>query len=238
MSIVIPFLAFLLAGAFAAYHRLRLAYWAAITASLLVACWLLGANPTATIVAALVVVAIAVPLLIPAIRKPLITAPALGFLRRALPPLSQTERIALETGSVGFEGDLFTGDPDWNKLLAYPKPQLTAEEQAFLDGPVEELCKMTNDWEITHVHADLPPELREHPIREVSSDWIEVLANEADRMISTQPGQVFDHLTREFESTLIRRALNASGGRRIEAAQILGIGRNTITRKIQELGME
>ena len=159
MSIVIPFLAFLLAGAFAAYHRLRLAYWAAITASLLVACWLLGANPTATLVAALVVLAIAVPLLIPAIRKPLITAPALGFLRRALPPLSQTERIALETGSVGFEGDLFTGDPDWNKLLAYPKPQLTAEEQAFLDGPVEELCKMINDWEITHVHADLPPEL-------------------------------------------------------------------------------
>ncbi len=90
MSIVIPFLAFLLAGAFAAYHRIRLAYWAAITASLLVACWLLGANPTATVVAALVVVAIAVPLLIPAIRKPLITAPALGFLLRALPPLSQT----------------------------------------------------------------------------------------------------------------------------------------------------
>ncbi|MBA3931031.1 MAG: acyl-CoA dehydrogenase, partial [Xanthomonas sp.] len=159
MSIVIPFLAFLLAGAFAAYHRIRLAYWAAITASLLVACWLLGANPTATIVAALVVVAIALPLLIPAIRKPLITAPALGFLRRALPPLSQTERIALETGSVGFEGDLFTGDPDWNKLLAYPKPQLSAEEQAFLDGPVEDLCRMINDWEITHVHADLPPEL-------------------------------------------------------------------------------
>jgi len=76
-----------------------------------------------------------------------------------LPPLSQTERIALETGSVGFEGELFTGDPDWNILLNYPKPQLTAEEQAFLDGPVEELCTMVNDWEITHVHADLPPEL-------------------------------------------------------------------------------
>ena len=86
--------------------------------------------------------------------------------------------------------------------------------------------------------ADLPPELREHPIREVSSDWMEVLATEADRMISIQPGQVFDQLTRDFESTLIRRALNASGGRRIEAAQILGIGRNTITRKIQELGIK
>ncbi|HSX64533.1 MAG TPA: hypothetical protein VLF15_07380, partial [Pseudoxanthomonas sp.] len=70
MSIAIPFLAFLLAGAFAAYHRLRLAYWAAITATLLVACWLLGANPTATAIAALIVALIAVPLLIPALRKP------------------------------------------------------------------------------------------------------------------------------------------------------------------------
>ncbi|MEL1263580.1 acyl-CoA dehydrogenase [Pseudoxanthomonas putridarboris] len=161
MSIAIPFLAFLLAGAFAAYHRLRLAYWAAITASLLVACWLLGANPVATAIAAVIVAVIAVPLLIPAIRKPLITSPMLKFFRKVLPPLSQTERIALETGSVGFEGELFTGDPDWNKLLDYPKPQLTTEEQAFLDGPVEELCRMVNDWEITHVHADLPPDLWE-----------------------------------------------------------------------------
>ncbi|KLI98901.1 acyl-CoA dehydrogenase [Luteimonas sp. FCS-9] len=159
MSVAIPFLAFLLAGAFAAYHRLRLAYWAAITITLLLACWLLGANATATLVAALVVAAIAVPLLIPPVRKALVTAPLLTFFRKVLPPLSKTERIALETGSVGFEGELFTGDPDWNILLNYPKPQLTAEEQAFLDGPVETLCGMVDDWELTHVHADLPPEL-------------------------------------------------------------------------------
>ncbi len=159
MSFVLPFIVIFAAGAFAAYHRLRLAVWAALTITLLVACWLLGASPTATAIAAALVALVAVPLLVPAIRKPLLTAPALGFLRKALPPLSQTEKIALETGSVGFEGDLFSGKPDWNKLLAYPKPQLTAEEQAFLDGPVEELCKQINDWEITHVHADLPPEL-------------------------------------------------------------------------------
>ncbi|RYI35461.1 MAG: acyl-CoA dehydrogenase, partial [Acetobacteraceae bacterium] len=162
MSVVLPFLALLVAGAFAAYHRLRLAVWTALTATLLVGCWLLGASHAATIAAAVLVGIVALPLLVPAIRKPLITAPALKYLRKALPPLSQTERIALETGSVGFEGDLFTGDPDWNKLLAYPKPQLTAEEQAFLDGPVETLCRMVNDWEITHVHADLPPELWEY----------------------------------------------------------------------------
>ncbi|MCC4597445.1 acyl-CoA dehydrogenase [Xanthomonas campestris pv. phormiicola] len=159
MSIVAPFLVLLLAGAFAAYHRMRLAVWAALSATLLVACWLLGANHTATIVAAVLLALVAVPLLLPFVRKPLLTAPMLKVFRKVLPPLSQTERIALETGSVGFEGELFSGDPDWQKLLDYPKPQLTAEEQAFLDGPVEELCRMTNDWEITHVHADLPPEL-------------------------------------------------------------------------------
>ena len=159
MSVAIPFLAFLLVGPFAAYHRLRLVYWAAITVTVLLACWLLGANGVATIVAALLVAAIAVPLLIAPVRKAVITTPLLKFFRKVLPPLSQTERIALETGSVGFEGELFTGDPDWQKLLHYPRPQLTDEEQAFLDGPVEELCSMINDWEITHVHADLPPEL-------------------------------------------------------------------------------
>ena len=159
MSVVLPVLAVLLASALAAYHRWRLAVWAAVTATVLVACWLLGANPVATAVVAALVALVALPLLVPVIRKPLLTAPALRFLRKALPPLSQTERIALETGSVGFEGDLFTGKPDWRKLLAYPKPQLSPEEQAFLDGPVEELCKRINDWEITHVHADLPPEL-------------------------------------------------------------------------------
>ena len=159
MSIFLPILALLVASAFAAYHRLRLAVWAALAACLLVACHLLGANHTTVIALAALTAAVAVLLLIPVIRKPLITAPALGFLRKALPPLSQTERIALETGSVGFEGDLFSGKPDWSKLLAYPKPQLSAEEQAFLDGPVEALCQQINDWEITHVHADLPPPL-------------------------------------------------------------------------------
>jgi two-component system nitrogen regulation response regulator GlnG len=86
--------------------------------------------------------------------------------------------------------------------------------------------------------ADLPPELREHPADAAPADWLAVLALEADRLIAVLPGQVFDHLTRQFEGVLIRRALTATGGRRIEAAQLLGIGRNTITRKIQELGLE
>ncbi len=86
--------------------------------------------------------------------------------------------------------------------------------------------------------ADLPSEIREQSSATGPVDWIEALATEADRMIAAQPGKVFDHLTRAFEGTLIRRALIATGGRRIEAANLLGIGRNTITRKIQELGLD
>jgi len=159
MSIVVPFLVFLLIGAFAAYHRLRLPVWVALTAVALVACWLLGASPVATIVAGVLLALVAVPLLLPQIRLPFITAPLLGFYSKILPPLSETERVALEAGTVGFEGELFSGKPEWQVLLDQPAPTLSAEEQAFLDGPCEELCAMTNDWDITHVRADLPPEL-------------------------------------------------------------------------------
>jgi acyl-CoA dehydrogenase len=159
MSIVIPFLAFLLVGAIAAYHRLRLPVWAALTATALVACWLFGASGTATAIAGLITALIAVPLLLPQIRLPFITKPLLGFYTKILPPLSETERVALEAGTVGFEGELFSGKPDWNVLLSQPKPTLTPEEQAFLDGPTEELCRMVDDWDITHVRADLSPEV-------------------------------------------------------------------------------
>ena len=161
MSILAPFLVLIAIAAVSAYHRWRLAVWAALTATALVACWLLDANATATVVAGVLAALVAVPLLIPQIRLPLITAPLLKFYTKILPPLSETERVALEAGTVGFEGELFSGRPDWDVLLSQPKPTLSADEQAFLDGPVEELCRMTNDWDITHVRADLPPEMWE-----------------------------------------------------------------------------
>ena len=86
--------------------------------------------------------------------------------------------------------------------------------------------------------ADLPPELKDHPVRDQPANWGEALMAEVDRVLAQSPGEVFDLLNRDFERILIRRALNATGGRRIEAAQLLGIGRNTIARKIQELGLE
>ncbi|MGH8711919.1 MAG: acyl-CoA dehydrogenase, partial [Burkholderiales bacterium] len=78
---------------------------------------------------------------------------------KVLPQVSQTEREALDAGTVWWDGDLFSGKPDWRKLLAVPKPQLTPEEQAFLDGPVEQLCAMLDEWRITHELYDLPPEV-------------------------------------------------------------------------------
>ena len=86
--------------------------------------------------------------------------------------------------------------------------------------------------------ADLPPELKDQPTREQPANWGDALMAEADRSLAQNPGEVFDRLSKDFERILIRRALAATGGRRIEAAQLLGIGRNTITRKIQELGLE
>ena len=159
MSFIAPFLILLLVGFASAYHRLSLLVWTLLSTAALAACLVLEANTTAVIVAAVLLALVALPLLIPAIRLPLITRPLLKFYTKILPPLSETERTALEAGTVGFEGELFSGKPKWNALLDQPKPELSAEEQAFLDGPCEELCRMTNDWDITHVRADLPPEI-------------------------------------------------------------------------------
>ncbi|THF62916.1 acyl-CoA dehydrogenase [Pseudothauera nasutitermitis] len=87
--------------------------------------------------------------LIRPLRRALISAPIFRAFRKALPSMSQTEKDALEAGTVWWEGDLFAGRPDWKKLLAYPWPQLTAEERAFLDQETEELCRLTDDWDST-----------------------------------------------------------------------------------------
>lgn len=80
-------------------------------------------------------------------------------IRKVMPKMSRTEREALEAGSIGWESDLFSGSPDFNKLRATPAIKLSADEQAFIDGPVNQVCRMIDDWEITHELADLPPEI-------------------------------------------------------------------------------
>ncbi|WP_292979074.1 acyl-CoA dehydrogenase [Nitrosomonas sp.] len=94
---------------------------------------------------------------VPFLRLNIVSNLVLKIFRRLLPQISQTEQEALDAGSVWWEGALFSGKPDWDQLLAYPKPTLTSEEQAFLDGPVEQLCAMLDEWHITHERHDLPP---------------------------------------------------------------------------------
>lgn len=107
----------------------------------------------------LLLVIILLPLVVTPLRKSLISGPVFQAFRKALPTMSRTEKEAIDAGTTWWEGHLFRGKPDWTILHNYPQPQLTEEEQAFLDGPVEEACRMANDFEITHELADLPPEL-------------------------------------------------------------------------------
>jgi len=104
-------------------------------------------------------VGVVVLVAVPPIRRVLITNHVLAFYRRILPDMSSTEKEAIDAGTVWWDADLFSGKPDWDKLLAVPAPKLSAEEQAYLDGPVEELCAMCDDWEITHERQDLPPQV-------------------------------------------------------------------------------
>ncbi len=98
---------------------------------------------------------VAVVVAIPALRQKIISRPMMKIARKTLPSMGETEKIALDAGSVWFDGDLFSGSPDWRKLMAYDFKKLTAEEQAFIDGPTEELCAMIDDWQIAQ-ERDLP----------------------------------------------------------------------------------
>ena len=114
-----------------------------------------------------VLLALALILVLPGdLRRNKLSRPLLGWVRSRLPKLSDTEREALKSGSVDWDGELFSGRPDWNRLLDAQPAHLTQEEQAFLDGPVETLCAMLDDWKITHEHYDLPDKvwkyIREH----------------------------------------------------------------------------
>ncbi|HRN99939.1 MAG TPA: acyl-CoA dehydrogenase [Nitrobacter sp.] len=92
-------------------------------------------------------------------RRDVISKLIFSWARRVLPSMSDTEREALEAGDVWWDADLFTGNPDWSKLLDTPPATLTADEQAFLDGPVDELCAMLDEWKINWECRDLPPEV-------------------------------------------------------------------------------
>jgi len=142
---------------------LVLAYFAApawlaavtmITAT--VAMFWLGLHPAIGIIAALIALPLAIAA-VPPLRRALLTNRLFDWFRKVLPAMSNTEREALESGTTWWDAELFSGRPQWRKLLQHPKPSLSAEEQAFLDGPVEQLCQMLDQWQIGQ-DQDLPPE--------------------------------------------------------------------------------
>ena len=112
------------------------------------------------IIPLLTVVAVAVAVLIGVrpVRRALISRPIFGTYKKILPQMSDTEREALEAGTVWWDGELFRGNPDWNKMLAYPVPKLTAAEQSFMDNEVEEACRLVDDWKVSHETQDMTPE--------------------------------------------------------------------------------
>jgi len=153
-----PLLAAILVSLACSYRRAGLRTWSALTAVAIVAVGVVAESHwLATSVTLLVFALVALPLNLADFRRKRLSAPLLAIYQKITPQLSPTEKIALEAGTVGFEGELFSGKPNWNQLLRQPEPVLSADERAFLDGPVEELCRMINDWEITHELADLPP---------------------------------------------------------------------------------
>jgi acyl-CoA dehydrogenase len=159
MISIVWFVLFFGGGLYLAYHRVSLRT-ATIAAALALGVYtVFGDASTPWLVVLWISFAAIAPLNMNGFRLRYITKPFLKTYRRMLPSMSQTEREALEAGTVWWDGELFTGNPNWDKLLSAKAPALTTEEQAFIDGPCEELCRMIDDWDITHRRADLPPQV-------------------------------------------------------------------------------
>ncbi|MBW3567068.1 MAG: acyl-CoA dehydrogenase [Proteobacteria bacterium] len=160
MASFLWFLLFVVVIAALFYKRARLLPATLIIAALLVAYTLLGDGNRAWDTALWIIFGgIAVFLNFQPLRRHVLTRPVLKVYREIMPEMSDTEQAALEAGTVWWDGDLFTGDPDWKKLLDSKPAALSEEEQAFLANEVETLCGMLDEWKITHEWGDLPPEV-------------------------------------------------------------------------------
>ncbi|MEZ8288349.1 acyl-CoA dehydrogenase FadE [Vibrio sp. 10N.237.312.B06] len=138
------------------YHRVSLVRALIVLTGAMVALTLFGSVEVTGWLCYLLAIAI---FAVPAIRQTLISQKALSLFKKVLPAMSQTEKEALEAGTVWWEAELFKGKPEWKKLQNIADPKLSEAEQAFLDGPVNTVCEMVNDYQVTHELADLPPEV-------------------------------------------------------------------------------
>ncbi|MEP7262760.1 MAG: acyl-CoA dehydrogenase, partial [Usitatibacter sp.] len=143
-----------------AYHRANAVAWSLALAAFSAAItFATGAPPAVYSVLWVVTALFAAFSIVKPLRRAVITRPIFGLYKKILPQVSQTEQEALDAGSIWWDADLFSGKPDWDKMFAYPQARLSAEEQAFVDGTVNELCSMLHEWEITHERMDLSPEV-------------------------------------------------------------------------------
>lgn len=144
----------------AAYLRLPQIIWSSTLGIVLLLFTFSGIAGLATLVIIWgLFLAIIIPLNLPHIRQSYVSEPLLQFMRSAMPSISKTEQEALDAGKTWWEVDLFSGKPNYSKIRELAPSQLSDEEQAFIDGPVEELCAMLDDWQINQVEYDLPKEV-------------------------------------------------------------------------------
>lgn len=149
-------LSFIFIG-FLAYHYASITIWSlALVIGILLITKFTSLSSISLGILWSVVVSILALLNIAVLRRLLISRYVLKKFRRLMPNISRTEQEALDAGTVHWEGELFSGDPDWDVLMKQPPVSLSEEEQAFLDGPVETLCNQIDDWQFTHELTDLP----------------------------------------------------------------------------------
>lgn len=142
-----------------AYRRANLRQSAIIFSVLFVLYFLIGSGSWIWTLLLFIASAILGLLSLEDLRRNYLSKPLFNWYKSVLPPISETEREAIDAGTVWWEGELFTGNPDWHKLLNEGKPVLSDKEQAFLDGPVNELCKMVDSWDLHYGKADIPKEI-------------------------------------------------------------------------------
>jgi acyl-CoA dehydrogenase len=143
-----------------AYYRLPQIIWGAVLGLVLLIYSFSDFAGLATIfILWAIYFAVIIPLNASNIRHKYISEPLLQFMRNSMPNISQTEQEALDAGKVWWEGELFSGNPDYSKIRDLPPPKLSIAEQEFIDGPVEELYGMLDDWKICNEDYDLPVEV-------------------------------------------------------------------------------
>ena len=138
------------------YNASKAVYAVAVFAFLILLLALLHTSLVTASITLLIYAGVCAIFLIAPLRRLLFTRPLLSLYRKKIPKLSATERAAMAAGNVSWDGELFSGEPNANLLLNYPKATLTTEEKAFLNGPVEELCAQLNAWAIQYKDGDMP----------------------------------------------------------------------------------